>query len=44
MGAHFKCDLLVKEVDEIKDFFKFKNQPSLEIILAESQASQSCWE
>ena len=44
MGAHFKCDLLVKEVDEIKNFCKFKNQPSLEIILAESQASQSCWE
>lgn len=44
MGAHLKCSLLVKEVDEIKDFCKFKNHPSLEIILAESQASQSCWE
>ena len=44
MGAHFKCILLVKEVDEIKDICKFKNQPPIEILLAESQASQPCWE
>jgi len=44
MGAHFKCFLLVKEVDEIKDLCKHKNQPPLEILVAESQASQPCWE
>jgi TrmH family RNA methyltransferase len=43
MGAHFRCGLWVKEIDEIKEVCKISNQPPLEILFADSQASQSCW-
>lgn len=44
MGAHFKCNLLVRDADDVKEFCKVINQPPLEIILAEAQAEKACCE
>jgi TrmH family RNA methyltransferase len=44
MGAHFKCSLLVRDAEGVKEFCKVVNNPPLKIILAEAQAERGCWE
>jgi TrmH family RNA methyltransferase len=44
MGAHFKCNLLVRDADGVKEFCKIVNNPPLKIILAEAQAERVCWD
>jgi TrmH family RNA methyltransferase len=44
MGAHFKCSLLVRDADGVREFCHVKNQPPLKIILADAEAAKICWE
>lgn len=44
MGAHFKCSLLVRGAEGVKEFCQVINNPPLKIILAESKVERICWE
>jgi len=43
MGAHFKCNLLVRDAYGVRDFCKINNQPPLKIVLAEAQSAKVSW-
>jgi len=44
MGAHFKVRILEMHADAIASFCKETNQPPLQILLADAENGQVCWE
>ncbi len=44
MGAHFKLTVVIMTPEEIGNFCKSSNKPTLEILLADSDKGRICWE